>query len=157
GFIVIFTLLGPIIDFVTGTSLVPGDTVSQYINYYQAELGQEVTYSTYEDEVEKQKEGMLAIYGAQLEEQTRNWVEKNVEVDVVGIEVIPVMEESGFGVESVALEVAYKDSDGIGFGIGSKSESIVLDQDVLEKQIKNCLNTFYNWDNTNIYITVQEN
>ena len=41
-------------------------------------------------------------------------------------------------------------------GIGDKTESLVLDQSALEKEIKKCINNFYNVDNTNIYIIVQD-
>lgn len=157
-FIVLYSIISPIIDIVTASQLVPGERFSHYVNYYQSSLGQDVAYGDYEDEVSKQKEGMLAIYKAQMEKQVKVTIEKHVDVEVCDIELEAEGNTVPYEMTSVSLEVAYKEAgNGFGIGLGEKSESIVLDQDVLEKQIKNCLKDFYNWDNTNIYITVQEN
>ena len=159
GFIVIYVVLSPLVDLANRTKLSPEANLWEQISYYQSNFGQDTSYITYEGEVEKQQEGMRTIYEEQLAESARRIIEKNVDVEVVTIEVQTYSEAGMYEVSRVELEVAYHYpvQETFGIGIGAKDESIVLSTEVLEKQIKNCLNNFYNWDNSNIYITVQEN
>ena len=159
GFVVIYIIVGPIVDFLVGRDILPEERVANYISYYQNQLTQGVVGSDYDEEITSQKTGMVAIYKANVEEQAKALIEKNIPVEVCEIAIETGEDEAAFEIESLTLEVAYLENgeNKFGLGLGSKEESIVLHKENLENQIKKCLNDFYNWDNTNIYITVQEN
>lgn len=159
GFIVLYIIASPIVDVITKSQLVPGDSVEDYVKYYQSSLGQEVIYSDFEEEKESQLNGMVAIYTSQIEEQVKQLVESEVDIEVTEVSAQTILQDQQFGVETLEIVVARKEAEEAMFAIeiGDKSESIALSDANLEKEIKNCINNFYNWDNTNIYIIVQDN
>lgn len=153
GFIMVYIIASPIIKVVTSTPLVEAGSLSGYVQFYEQQLS-EGQYTSYEEERKKQEENVLSIYKDQMESQIKTLIETNLPVEVEAFSSETTLEGSHFSITSLEIEIAFKEDEAL-FGIGDKSKSIVLDQTLLEKEIKNCINDFYNVDNANIYITVQ--
>ncbi len=105
---------------------------------------------------------ILESYILQQQEKVKAYIEKNIdEIEVDSIEIMAVMESYIPATTDVLLVVSYKkDTSGPiiipQIKIGEKSDSIKLDTENLEKEIKNLLSDFYNWDKVNIHIIVQD-
>ncbi|OOB78813.1 MAG: hypothetical protein ATN33_06630 [Epulopiscium sp. Nele67-Bin001] len=155
GFILIYTILAPILK----GGLFEQGTYDEYVAYYQdqfnLETGKSVHIEDYEQEV-------LESYILQEEEKVKAYIEKNItDIQVEVLEIIAAMESYIPAVTDVLLTVSYKEEPGSPIvipqiKIGEKSESIKLDTENLEKEIKNLLSDFYNWDKVNIHIIVQD-
>ncbi len=155
GFIVLYTIVEPVAVVLTTAHVVPEDRITHAIMYYQRQLGTDVAYSAYEEERAKQEEGILAIYTEQLEKEVLRIVEGIEGAKVEDITIEATYEVGQYQVQAIYLDVGYETPTSL-IQIGNKDDSIVLDEGLFKKRIKNSLNDFYNWDNTNIYITVQE-
>lgn len=154
GFVMVYIIASPVIKVITSTPLLESGSLSSYVQFYEGQLsnGQ---YTPYEEERKKQEENVLAIYKEQVESQLTAMIETNLPVEVEALSSEAKLEGSHFSIDSIEIELAFKEEEHI-FGVGDKSESFVLDQSLLEKEIKKYINDFYNVDNTNIYIIVQD-
>lgn len=154
GFIMMYIIASPIIQVVTSTPWVEAGSLSGYVQFYEEQF-MEGKYTSYDEERKKQEEGVLAIYKEQMENQIKGLIETNLPVVVEALSSETKMEEGQFNIDSLEIEIAFKEEDSL-FGLGEKSQSVVLDHGLLEKEIKKYINDFYNVDNANIYIIVQD-
>ena len=154
GFVIVYIIASPMIKFITSTPLLEAGSLSGYVQFYESQF-QEGRYTPYEEERKKQEESMLAIYKEQIESQLKGLIETNLPVEVEELSSEATLDGSHFNLDSLEIEVTLKEKEHL-VGFGDKTESLLLDQDILEKEIKNCINDFYNLDNTNIYIIVQD-
>ena len=154
GFVMVYMIASPMIKLITSTPLLEAGSLSGYVQFYETQF-REGKYTPYEEERKKQEESMLTIYKAQIENQLKSLIETSLPVEVEALSSKATLDGSHFNLESLEIEVALKEEGGL-VGIGDKTESLVLDQSALEKEIKKCINNFYNVDNTNIYIIVQD-
>lgn len=154
GFIIMYIIAGPIIRVVTSTPWVESGSLAGYVQFYEEQLT-EGKYTSYDEERKKQEEEVLVIYEEQMEKQIKNLIETNLPVEVEGFSSKTTLEGGHFNIDLLEIEVVLKEEDSL-FGVGSKPESMVLNQSLLEKEIKKYINDFYNVDNANIYIIVQD-
>lgn len=123
----------------------------------------------YETAFKEQQQKLLVMRQEQSEREIKQVIEKKMDLTVLEVGVDFSEHEDTWVPEEISLVVAHGNNGGKGnksirgniviptIKIGEKDESIVLDQNNLENEIKSCLKDFYNVDNFNIYITVQEN
>lgn len=154
GFVIVYIIASPVIKLITSTPLIEAGSLSGYVQFYESQF-QEGRYTPYEEERKKQEESMLLIYKEQVENQIKGLIESTLPVEVQSLSTEATLEGSRFDLEYLEIEITLKEEESL-IGVGNKAESFVLDQSVLEKEIKNCINDFYNLDNTNIYIIVQD-
>lgn len=155
GFIIVYTIFTPILK---GGFWNQGK-YDEYVKYYQEQMGMmqniSVSFEEYEGE-------MLELYKGQELEKISNQLEKQLNLKVIAGEMS--FDTTGYTPEitDIYLEVAKAEEKAHTIAIpkikiGEKDESLALEQDNLKKEIKNCLEDFYNWDNVNININVQGN
>ncbi len=155
GFILVYTILAPILK----GGLFEQGAYDEYVAYYQDQFALETGKSVHIEDYEQE---ILESYILQEQEKVKAYVEKNInEIEVVEVEIAAQVQSYIPEVTSVVLTVRYK-QDNSGpiiipqIKIGEKSDSIMLDIENLEKEIKTLLSDFYNWDKVNIYIIVQD-
>lgn len=159
GFIVVYTIISPIIGIVTEVR--QKDTFESYMMYYQEKLGTSPQYSEFEEEQMRQQESLRDVYEAQLQTQVKQLLEKNLPIHVISVDAKMSENNMDFSVEEVNLVVTPKSEQGSGsisvpkIKIGDKNESFTLNDQHVQNEIKKYLKEVYNWDNDNIYITVQ--
>lgn len=154
GFIIVYTIFTPIVK---GGFWNEGK-YDEYVKYYQEQVGDEghmnIKLQEYEEELlgvyEEQEINKIAF---KLKKQLNlEVVESDMRFDTTGY--TPIIQE----IDLVVAEEKKEQKISIPkIKIGEKDESLSQDPDNLKKEIKNCLGDFYNWDNVNINIIVQDN
>lgn len=154
GFIVLAVIVNPIMNFVGNQEWIEAIQPKEFITFYQEQF-EEGTYTPYEVEKKKQEESVKEIYKQQVETQVKVLIESQLPVKVEALSSDVLLEGSHVAISEMNIEVILKEQESF-IGIGNKNESMTLNQDYLESEIKKCINNFYNVDNANIYITVQD-
>ncbi|MGL4363221.1 MAG: stage III sporulation protein AF [Cellulosilyticaceae bacterium] len=157
GFIILYTILLPVITGIQKIGLGEEISVMNYINFYQSNLEQGITSLDYEKNYDRQVEGMKEIYENQLILEIEQRLEKKLDIDVSDIVVETNYEGGSYKILEIEMVVCANDDRGFRIEQGNKNESIVLSEERLKKEIKNFINDFYNLDNSNIHIIVQDN
>lgn len=158
GFIVVYTIISPVIKVVTEVR--DKDTFEGYVMYYQEQLGTTPAYSDFETEQSRQQESLRDVYENQITEQVELMLEKQFPITTLNVRIDMSADNLDFSVQEVDLVIALKEEQREHIGIpqikiGEKDESFTLNDQHLKEEIKNYLKDVYNWDNDNIYITVQ--
>lgn len=157
-FIVLYVIVAPLIECIIGTKYMPGESLENYVQYYQDYVGDEIAYSSIETERERQEKGLVELYTLQLQEQMIQLLEAQIEkIKIEDIEVDILLDNEGVVIDAIDLTVLQEEAQRIDVRIGNKNESTVLHEEQLKKEIETCLNNFYTLDSTNIYITVPMN
>ncbi len=154
GFIVIYTILGPIIK----GGLFEQGKYDYYVAYYQDQFDLTTDKGVHMEDYEQE---LLESFTTQEKSKIIKQVEGALDVTVEMIEVFATLEGYVPTTNEIILAVSYNQEEGgliiiPKIKIGEKDESIKLEEENLEKEIKNLLSDFYNWDNVNIYILVQD-
>jgi stage III sporulation protein AF len=155
GFIVLTILLQPILQYLKAGEL-HQSTVRDFQNILEVETGIQQEMDT---QTEKIKSLYREQYALQMSELVKNKckvqpLETTVDVDIVDgapqITAVYLWVSEDLEASSSTIHIPM-------IRIGDKSIDETLDVENLEKEIKTCLNDFYNVDKDNIYITVQKN
>lgn len=155
GFIVMYTLCGPIVEVLVAIKKEEPSFESR-IHMTQLEIQNNTAEAAYLKQKEQQEYNMKIVFEEQLEKQVKTTLEQTLDLVIEAMDVVLVGKRGVYEVEKVVLEVSLPKKEGkIQLGIGSKAEAFEYNEAYLKKEIKTCLNNFYNWDNDNIYITVQ--
>ncbi|OOO00176.1 MAG: hypothetical protein ATN35_08655 [Epulopiscium sp. Nele67-Bin004] len=149
GFIVIYTILGPIIK----GGLFEQGAYDEYVMYYQNQFNLATDKSIHLEEYEQE---LIEAFTEQETTKIINAIEGSLDVNVDDVTVVAYIEGYVPTTYEIWLELSYKEETGKIFipqiKIGEKSDSIKLDLENLEKEVKNCLSHFYNWDKVHIII-----
>lgn len=154
GFIIIYTIFTPIVK----GGFWNEAKYDEYVRYYQEQVGAMESKNTVLEDYERE---LLETYKTQEIDKITLKLKTKLDLEVKEADIVFDTEGYTPAIQTINLTVAQaKENAPISIPkikIGEKSESTLLDQDNLKKEIKNCLGDFYNWDNVNINISVQDN
>lgn len=153
-FIVVATIVNPIMTLVINQQWVDVVSPEEYVQFYQQQF-EKGAYTPYEVEKQKLEEDLKQMYQEQIETQVKRLIESKLPVQVESLSSQIKVEDNVVGISQITLEVMAKEKESL-IQIGDKSESFILNEDHVKNQIKKCINDFYNVDNDNIYIIVQD-
>ena len=153
-FIVLAVIVNPIMTLFVNQDWIEMTGPKEYINFYQKQF-EKGEYTPYEIEKQKQEEYLKEIYKDQVEAQVKLLIESKLPVQVESLSSSIILEGSHIDISEMTIEVMAKENESF-INIGNKSESFVLNEEHVKNQIKKCINDFYNVDNANIYIIVQD-
>lgn len=154
GFIIVYTIFTPVVK---GGFWNEGK-YDEYVKYYQEQVG-DLQHTNLK--LQEYEEELLGAYKEQEVNKIALKLKKQLNLEVVDSDI--VFDTTGYTptIQEITLNVVKeKKKEKISIPqikIGEKDKSLSLDQDNLKKEIKNCLGDFYNWDNVNINIIVQDN
>ncbi|WP_053985420.1 stage III sporulation protein AF [Niameybacter massiliensis] len=154
GFIVLVVIASPLITLISSQEWIQGTPPSEYITFYQKQF-EDGEYIPYQEEKKKQEESVKQVYQEQIEKQLTALLEAQLPVSVESLSSEVTLKGSHMSIQEVKIEVIPYTSESF-ITIGNKNESVVLNQEYLENEIKKCIKDFYNVDNANIYIIVQD-
>lgn len=153
-FIVLAVIVNPIMTLMLDQEWVDVVSPKEYINFYQDQF-EKGEYTPYEIEKQKQEEQLKEIYKDQVETQVKLLIESKLPVQVEELSSSIVLVGSHIDISEMTIQVTPKEKESF-ISIGEKSESFLLNEEHVKNQIKKCINDFYNVDNANIYIIVQD-
>ncbi|OOB77659.1 MAG: hypothetical protein BEN19_01545 [Epulopiscium sp. Nuni2H_MBin003] len=153
GFIVIYNMIAPIIN----GGIFERGPYDEYVTYYQEQFDLVTDKGIQIEGYEKQlQESFIQIEAQKI---TQN-IEKELELVVENVTVSAQMQDYTPHVTDIDLTLSHKKEDTAimipTIKIGEKDESIGISEQNLQKEVKNVLSDFYNLDNVNIYIVVQD-
>ncbi|MEG0085371.1 MAG: stage III sporulation protein AF [Niameybacter sp.] len=153
-FIVLVVIASPLVTLLTQQQWVETTRPMEYIAFYQEQF-EGGRYVPYEEEKKKQEESVKQVYKDQVESQMKLLIEAKLPIEVSQITSEVTLNGSHIGISEMQVVVTPLASESF-LNIWDKSESVVLSDEHLKNEIKKCINDFYNVDNANIYITVQD-